>query len=57
MDKSLLATACWNSGILAFFFLSTTIRSFSEREVLWGIIGIGATLFTIADTVKFYNLM
>lgn len=57
MDKSLIGVATWNSGLLAFFFLTQTVRCFVEKHPFWGAISAAATACVLADTVKFYNLM
>lgn len=56
MDKSLRRTAMVNSGILAFIFTMSTVQAFAAGNTLMGIIGAVASLLTVNDAVKFYNV-
>jgi hypothetical protein len=57
MDKSLISTAFWNSGLLALCFFGCTARNFATNQPFCGVVAALATIGTVVDAVKFYNLM
>jgi len=62
MDAKLKRSATVNSGLLAFMFATSTIRTAAEAAstgsglaIVFAVIGIAATVMTISDTINLYN--
>lgn len=55
MDKKLIWSGLWNSGLLTFTFLSSTVQAAAGGSYLYAAIGAFATYLTAKDSIQFYN--
>lgn len=57
MDRNLIINAIWDSGLLAGFFLGSSISDFTKKRNFWGVVGILCTVGTLVDFVQFIRAL